>query len=161
VIVVLMGVAGAGKTTIGSLLAEELGWPFLDADELHPPANVEKMRGGQPLTDADREPWLAAVAGWIRATLDAGGSGVLACSALRAAYRDRLGGGSDRVRFVYLRAAPELLLQRLQGRAGHFMPGSLLGSQLEALEEPRAALVLHADAGPEALVRRIRHELDL
>src|SRR5579884_1235439 len=130
-IVVVMGVSGAGKTTVGRALAAALGWPFVDADDLHPAANVEKMRRGQPLDDADRAPWLAAVASTIRSMRD----GVVACSALKRAYRDLLRVRDD-VRFVYLAVDEKVLAARLAARQGHYMPPSLLPSQLATLEPP-------------------------
>ena len=112
-----MGVSGSGKTTVGRLLGQHLGWTFLDADDFHPPANVEKMRRGDPLTDADRDPWLQALADALRVRLDRGESVVLACSALKESYRDRLR-VDERVRFVVLRADPDVLRRRLADRSG-------------------------------------------
>jgi gluconokinase len=155
-IVVLMGVAGTGKTTIGTLLGHELVWPFHDADDFHPPANVEKMRRGIPLTDADRDGWLAA----LRAFIDGlAGPAVLACSALKAAYRDRLAGGRDDVRFVHLTGDPALLRQRLEQRRGHYMPASLLDSQLATLEPPADAVTVDVAGTPEEIVATIRRAL--
>lgn len=132
VIVVMMGASGSGKTTIGQALAARLGWPFEDGDDLQPAVNVAKMAAGQPLTDADREPWLAAVAAQV-AFWEAGGvSGVIACSALRRAYRDRFRGHT---RFVFLDVPRDLLAVRMANRR-HFMPLSLLDSQLATLEPP-------------------------
>src|SRR5262245_12489592 len=136
VLVVVMGVSGAGKTTVGRLLADQVGWTFIEADDFHPPANVEKMHRGVPLTDADRAPWLDALHGAIAQVAARNGSAVVACSALKQVYRDRLAAGVDGVRFVYLRGAPALVAQRLAARRGHFMPTALLASQLDALEEP-------------------------
>lgn len=135
-VLVVMGVSGSGKTTVGALLAQRLGWEFADGDDFHPPANVEKMHGGIPLTDADRWPWLRAIAAWIDQTRRAGGHGVVACSALKRRYRDILLDGSPAVRLIYLRGEPELIGSRLAARHGHFMPESLLLSQYQALEEP-------------------------
>ena len=141
-ILVVMGVSGSGKTTIGVDLAHKLGWPFLEGDDLHPPANVAKMHGGTPLTDADRWPWLDAIKGWIDARLAEGGSegghGVVACSALRRAYRERLGVGQHDVAVVFLHADRALLVDRLARRKGHFMPAELLDSQITTLEPPTA-----------------------
>ena len=133
---VVMGVSGSGKTTIAVLLAQRLGWVFEDADRLHPSANVEKMHVGIPLNDADRAPWLCAVADEIGSWLDSGRSGVMACSALKRAYRDVIRAGRANVRFVYLKGDPDLIALRMKTRRHHFMPPSLLESQLETLEEP-------------------------
>lgn len=132
--VVVMGVSGSGKTTVGTRLAAARGWPFLDADDLHPPANVDAMRSGRPLTEAQRDPWLAAVAAWIGDRERAGEDAVVACSALRRAHRDRLRAGHPSVRFLHLDVPAAELRARLARRAGHFMPASLLDSQLAALE---------------------------
>ncbi|MEN0130552.1 MAG: gluconokinase [Brevundimonas sp.] len=129
--VVVMGVSGTGKSTVGRLLAERLGAAFVEGDDLHPAANVERMRAGIPLTDADRAPWLELVRD---AMSTAGGDTVVACSALRRAYRDVLRGARGRVRFVHLVVPPAELEQRLSERAGHFMPTALLASQLATLE---------------------------
>ena len=159
-VVVVMGVTGAGKTTIGSLLAKELGWGFADADTFHSVANIEKMRAGEPLEDADREPWLAALEAHVARLLEHGECGVLACSALRTEYRERLSrpaeSGKGEVRFVYLQISPEEAHRRLQSRKGHFMPPSLVESQFEALEEPQEVLVLDGTHTPEQLVQEIR-----
>jgi gluconokinase len=138
-IIALMGVSGSGKTTVGEALAHALGWVFLDADQFHPPANVEKMRAGHPLTDADRAPWLARIADELRAILARGESAVLACSALRAAYRDRIAQAGD-VRFVYLAGDFATIDARLAARHHRYMPSTLLASQFATLEEPRDAL---------------------
>ena len=130
---IVMGVAGAGKTTLALALAERLGWGFLDADRLHPQANVAKMRAGLPLDDADRAPWLTAVAEWIDAQ---DGASVVACSALKRAYRTRLVEGRPQARVVYLDASPELIAARVTQRADHYFPASLIASQFEALEPP-------------------------
>ena len=159
-VIVLMGVAGAGKTTVGQLLAAELGWDFEDADDYHSATNVEKMRNNFPLTDADRAPWLetlrALICDWVAGEQDR----VLACSALKRAYRDRLRVGPE-VHFVYLRATPMLLLQRLRTRHGHYMTEQMLASQLAALQEPEHAIVIEADGSPEEIVGKIRAELEL
>ena len=159
-VILLMGVSGSGKTTVGQLLASELGWELADGDDYHPAANVEKMRNGIPLTDADRAPWLetlrALIAGWIAA----GKNVVLACSALKRAYRESLRVGPE-VQVVYLRGTPQLLTQRLRARAGHFMTERMLESQLAALEEPEDAVVVEVDRAPEEIVRGIRAGLGL
>ena len=137
-VIVVMGVSGCGKTTVGHLLAERLGVPFQEGDALHPSANVAKMAGGTPLTDLDRRPWLEAVAAWIDDRRRAGTGGVIACSALKRAYRRVIVGDRPDVRLVHLRGDRDVLATRLAARRGHFMPASLLDSQLETLEEPEA-----------------------
>jgi len=138
-VIILMGVAGAGKTTIGRGLAAELGWPFYDADDLHPRANVEKMRRGVPLTDEDRRPWLAALRELIAGCLARDKNAVLACSALKAEYREYLL-LDERVKLVYLKGDYELIQARLRARRDHFMPPEMLASQFATLEEPADAL---------------------
>lgn len=135
-VLLVMGVSGSGKTTIASLLAARLGWEFADADWFHPAANVEKMHAGHPLTDADRAPWLAAIAAWIDETRAKGGKAVVACSALKRAYRDVLIGARPDVGLVYLDGDHDLIAKRLTLRTGHFMPPALLDSQFAALEPP-------------------------
>ena len=137
-LVVIMGVSGCGKTTIGLLLAERTGWPFLDADNLHPAENIAKMAAGTPLTDDDRWPWLDDVAGWIAARSAAGEPGIVACSALKRKYRDRLREADPELRLAYLRTDPETLHERLAHRVGHFFPQTLLNAQLTDLEHPAA-----------------------
>jgi gluconokinase len=159
-VIVLMGVAGAGKTTVGKCLASELGWDFEDADNYHSAANVDKMRNGIPLTDADRAPWLQALRALICDSVSERKNVVLACSALKRTYRDCLQ-ISPEVHFVYLKATPLLLQQRLQARRGHYMTEQMLASQLAALEEPEHALVIDADASPEEIKRKIRAGLAL
>jgi gluconokinase len=135
-----MGVAGAGKTTVGQALAEELGWPFLDADDFHPPHNVAKMSAGLPLEDADRWPWLDLLNRQLRQRERA----VLACSALKESYRQRLTRGVRRFRFVYLHGSYELIAARLAARRHRYMPAALLRSQFEALEPPAQAIAIDA-----------------
>jgi gluconokinase len=154
VIVVVMGVSGAGKTTVGHALAVALGWPFVEADELHPPANIAKMSRGEPLDDADRAPWLEAVAARMRTLED----GVVACSALRARYREVLAVRPD-VRFVMLEVPPAVLAERLAQRRGHYMPASLLPSQLATLEPPADAIAVDATQPVDEVVARIRTAL--
>jgi len=134
--IVVMGVSGAGKSTIAAMLALRLGWTYEDADWFHPPHNVEKMHAGEPLTDEDRLPWLQGIAAWIEATRRQGGHGVCACSALKRAYREILVAGHSDVRLVFLKGERELIARRMTLRHGHFMPPSLLDSQFAALEEP-------------------------
>lgn len=146
-----MGVSGSGKTTIAAELARRLGWEFAEGDAFHPDANVAKMRDGIPLDDADRWPWLDAIAAWIRERREAGARCVIACSALKRAYRERIAAGRDDVRFVYLKGPYDLIAGRMAGRAGHYMPLSLLRSQFDTLEEPDAEehpLVLSIDRAP-------------
>ena len=133
-VAVISGVAGTGKTTIGRLVAAEYGWPFAEGDDLHSPANVARMRAGIPLTDADRGPWLHRIAAWIVERSATGSGGVVTCSALRRRYRDLLRGHCSDVYFGCLTAAPEVLAARLTERRGHFMPASLLDSQLADFE---------------------------
>jgi gluconokinase len=149
-VVILMGVSGSGKTVVGEALAARLGWKFEDADDWHPAANVEKMRSGQPLTDADRQPWLQALNEAIRDWVPSGQNVVLACSALKESYRETLRRGvsdSSAVRFVYLKGTYDEIKARLDHRHGHFMPESLLRSQFADLEEPSEAEALPVDIG--------------
>jgi gluconokinase len=159
-VIVLMGVAGAGKTTAGKLLAAELGWHFADADDYHSAANVERMRNGVPLTDEDRAPWLEALRALICHWLATGENAVLACSALKRAYRERLRAGPD-VQFVYLKVTPEVLRQRLSNRHRHYMTERMLASQLATLEEPEDALMIDAEGSPEKISGEIRARLAL
>lgn len=145
--IVVMGVSGAGKTTLARALAACLGWPFQEGDDLHPKANVDKMRAGIALDDADRAPWLAAIRAWIDANRAGGRSGVVSCSALKRGYRNMITGAASDVRFVFLTADRGLLSVRLAQRAGHYMPASLLDSQLAALDAPSAAEAVTIDAG--------------
>lgn len=147
-----MGVSGAGKTAVGERLAERLGWPFVDADDLHPASNVRKMAAGTPLTDEDRLPWLRSVRQAMNEHAAAGRSAVVACSALKSEYRELLSSGLAAARIVYLRATPDVLDRRLAERRGHFFDPKLLASQLETLEEPEEALVVEADRELEAVV---------
>lgn len=154
-----MGVSGCGKTTVGRRLAARLHWAFQEGDRLHPPANVAKMKSGQPLTDADRAPWLAAVAGAIDAWRRAGGHGVITCSALRRAYRRRIIGDREDVGLVYLQGSRDLIAGRLAARRGHFMPAGLLDSQLATLEPPgpeEHPITVSIAGDPKAIVEEIR-----
>ena len=136
-VLVIMGVSGCGKSTVATLLVERLGWAFQEGDDLHPPANVAKMAAGTPLTDDDRWPWLDRVADWIHGRIDAGQPGIITCSALRRAYRDRLRrDDTEHVVFVHLAGSREVILERLGARKGHFMPSTLLDSQFATLEPP-------------------------
>lgn len=158
-VVLLMGVAGSGKTTIGRQLAEELGWKFADADQFHPPANVAKMSAGTPLNDTDRAPWLAAIRLYIDARLEKNESAVVTCSALTEKYRAVLLRDAEPVKLVYLRGTRELLWSRISGRQGHFMKPAMLDSQLATLEEPAAALVVDIAQSPAAIIAGIRSAL--
>ena len=160
--VLLMGVSGSGKSTVGPALAAELNWPFLDADSLHPPANVAKMASGIPLTDADRWPWFDRIVAEMRRYAAAGKNVVIACSALKQAYRDRLASGGS-LRVVYLKGDAETIAPRLAERRGHFMPPSLLASQFATLEEPDNAIVVDIKqpvaAQVAAITRALREQL--
>ena len=157
-VILLMGVTGSGKTTVGQALAESLQWQFADADDFHPASNVAKMRAGMPLDDADRAPWLAALRTQIDKWLHAGTNAVLACSALKQAYRNELV-VSPGVRIVYLRGRSELIEERVRERHGHYMDPNLLPSQFATLEEPMDALVVAVDASVPDIVRQIRKGL--
>jgi gluconokinase len=158
-VIVLMGVSGSGKTSVGVLLASALGGDFVEGDDYHPPANVEKMRQGIPLDDADRRPWLETLAAEIGRWLEAGRTVVLACSALKRSYRAILRGGRAGVRFVHLKGNAALIRARLAQRSGHYMPASLLDSQLATLEEPLDAIVVDIDATPEQIAAEIESAL--
>jgi carbohydrate kinase (thermoresistant glucokinase family) len=157
-IILLMGVSGSGKSTVGALLAERLACEFQDGDVFHPAANVEKMHEGIPLSDADRLPWLNAIAAWIDEARAAGKHAVVACSALKRCYREILIGNRADVRLVYLRGDEALIAGRLQKRKRHFMPQGLLKSQFEALEEPGAEekpIIVEVDRSPAEIVEEI------
>ncbi len=160
-VVILMGVSGSGKSTIGRRLAEALGWRFIEGDDFHAPASLDKMRMGVSLTDHDREPWIEVLREVIRQVLATDQRAVIACSALKAAYRDRLTMGLRYVALVYLRGGPDLIRQRLQLRTGHFMKEDLLGSQLLTLEEPQNVPVVDVDVPPDVIVHRIKKVLQL
>ncbi len=158
-VIVVMGVSGAGKTTVGRALAAALGWPFVEGDDYHPASNVDKMRHGIPLTDADRAPWLARLREVIEEVIARGGHTVIACSALRESYRRALqprDAPAGTVRFVLLDVPEAVLRSRLEHRVGHYMPASLLGSQLATLERPADALCVDGTLPPDEIVRRIR-----
>lgn len=161
-VVVLMGVAGCGKSTVAALLAGRLGWPFAEGDDLHPPANVAKMHAGHPLTDDDRRPWLERIAAWIDAQVAAGRSAIVTCSALKRSYRDLL--RRDQVTFVYLHGEFEQIARRLAARQGHFMPTALLESQFADLEPPTAdeqAITVDIGGSPVELADEIMTTLGL
>jgi gluconokinase len=163
VIVIIFGVSGVGKTTVGKLLAEEVGWHFYEADDFHSRANIDKMRRGIPLTDADRWPWLESLRQLIERSLKAGENAVLACSALKRACRERLR-VSDEVKFVFLRGDYALIEKQLRRRHGHFMDPDLLRSQFADLEEPKPdEHVITIDLGrtPQEIVEEIKRKLPL
>lgn len=162
-IVVVMGVSASGKTTIAAMLAGALRWQFLEGDDLHPRANVEKMRGGTPLTDADRLPWLKRIAAEIDGWRSRGESGVLACSALKRAYRDIIIGDREDVTLVYLRGTRDLIHRRMAARHDHFMPAALLDSQFATLEEPgpdENPVVVDIGRRPPEIVAEIVRQLE-
>jgi gluconokinase len=157
-IAIVMGVTGSGKTTVGRLLAEQLGWAFADADDFHPRANVEKMERGIPLNDADRGPWLERLRVQTMNWIANGQNGVLACSALKRTYRQELSVGPE-VRFVYLKGSPEMIAQRLRLRRGHFADEKILPGQFADLEEPESAMIVDISQTPEKIVAEIRESL--
>lgn len=158
-IILVMGVSGSGKTTIGQMLAKSLHWEFFDADALHPPANIEKMRRGIPLDDADRKPWLQTLAKVIAQWLQEDKNVVLACSALKGAYRQILLQDKKRMKIIYLQGDAKLIQERLRSRLDHYMPPELLQSQLEALEEPFEAIYVDVSQPPEVIVQAIKTKL--
>jgi gluconokinase len=160
-IIVLMGVSGSGKTTVGEVLADQLGWAFHDADAYHPSANIEKMRRGIPLDDNDRRPWLRALAELIDRSHDGGDDIVLACSALKHSYQEYLKHDLADVRYVCLCGPEELIAERLAARKGHFMNPELLESQLELLEPPDDAIRVDISGTPEQIAGEIRERLGL
>jgi carbohydrate kinase (thermoresistant glucokinase family) len=163
-ILIVMGVSGCGKTTVGNLLAQRLGWQFQDADWFHPPSNVDKMHKGIPLTDEDRWPWLKAVAAWIDKARASGDHGVIACSALKRHYRDVLIGDRRDVRLVYLKGDETLIGRRVSTRHEHFMPPALLHSQFEALEEPgpkENPVIVSIEPKPNEIVQQILSNLNI
>lgn len=157
-IIVLIGVTGSGKSTVGRLLAQQLGWKFYEGDDLHPAVNLQKMRRGLPLTDEDRKPWLKAIQNAIRAAIENRENVVVACSALKESYRNMLQVEGE-VIFIYLRANSPLIHQRLKKRTGHFMNPVLIQSQFDTLEEPKQAVQIDAALPAAEIVQRIRHEL--
>lgn len=159
-IIVVMGVTGSGKTTVGRMLSQILGWKYFDADDFHPPANIQKMKRGIPLNDSDRMPWLEQLQLILKRSLDAGESAVLACSALARRYRDLLL-IDQRVRLVYLKGDHTLIEERLRERRNHYMNPELLGSQFKTLEEPTDGLHVDIRSSPEAIVELIRTQLDV
>ena len=159
---IVMGVATCGKSTLGALLARRFGWDFIDGDDLHPAANVAKMRNGTPLNDQDRQPWLEKIAATLEAWRAKNKSGVIACSALHLDYRNIIRAGREDVVFAYLRGDQELFAQRIAARQGHFMPPQLLASQFATLEEPKPsehAIILDAALPPEQLAEVVAQAL--
>lgn len=157
-VLIIMGVAGAGKTTVGGVLARKLGWSFYDADDFHPKENIEKINKGIPLTDEDRLPWLLAIRDLIRGLNE---PAVIACSALKQTYRDYLKEENKEVEFVYLKGSGDLIRHRLEERKGHFAGLEILGGQLEALEEPENVLTEGVDQDPESIAEDIIGKLNL
>lgn len=159
-VILVMGTTGAGKSTVGKLLATRLGWPFVEADDFHPESNVQKMHAGIPLTDADRMPWLAAIHAELLRLAGEGKNVVLACSALKESYRRILAAGLD-FRVVYLRGTFEEMRRHIQARQGHFAGEGILAGQFADLEEPKNALVLNVANTPEALAAAATRGLNL
>ena len=160
-IIVLMGVSGSGKTVVGRELAQQLGWAFMDGDDLHPAENVEKMARSEPLNDADREPWLRTLMEIIHDLCGKGISIVLACSALKESYRQKLRSAAECVEYVHLTGSPELIAERLSRRQGHYMPPSLLKSQFDTLEMPEDALEIDVAPPPPKIAEEIRRHFHL
>lgn len=158
-IIVIMGISGSGKTTVGALLARRLGWAYYEGDEFHSPANIEKMSRGIALGDADRMPWLASIKRTIDGCVERGGHAVIACSALRERYRRMLSAHVPEIRFVYLKGSSETIRQRMKFREGHYMKVGMLESQLGSLEEPADAIVADISQSPQAIVSLIETEL--
>ena len=159
--VIVMGVSGSGKTSVGRSLAEKLGWDFYDADDFHPPANVAKMASGTPLDDSDRAPWLAALHDRISSSLKADQPGVLACSALKERYRRQLLDGNQGVQVVYLKGSYELIWSRMEKRTDHYMKPHMLKSQFDALEEPANALTIDIAMSLDEIVQEILSSLSI
>jgi len=155
-----MGTTGAGKTTVGKLLSAQLGWSFVDADDLHPPANIEKMKQGIPLTDADRLPWLQKIRADLEQLNGDGKNVVLACSALKHSYRELLSSGLE-MRVVYLRGSYEEMRRHIAGRHGHFAGEAILAGQFADLEEPQDALLLDVSGTPQAITEQAIRRLNL
>ena len=163
-VIVVMGVSGSGKSTVAEGIATTMGWDFAEGDDLHPRANVEKMANGQPLTDEDRWPWLQLIGDWISEQVSRGESAVVACSALRRAYRDVLREGRPAVRFCHVDADAEVIGKRMERRAGHYMPASLLASQLVTLEElgdDEPGVIVSNDGSPQEVLDRALRALGL
>ena len=157
---IVMGVSGCGKSSVGKALAEHLGWDFYDADDFHPPASVEKMANGIPLDDSDRAPWLASLHELISSSLKADRPGVLACSALKERYRQRLMDGNDSVQLVYLKGSYELIWSRMEMRTDHYMKPHMLKSQFDTLEEPTNALTMDISMSVNDIVREVLKQME-
>ena len=160
-VILLMGVSGSGKTTVGRKLADELGWSFYEGDDFHSAASIEKMSRGIPLTDEDRGPWLEALRAVVDRAIERAENAVLACSALKASYRETLRGDHSEAVFIYLKAHPRLFAERLEHRAGHYAKKDLLPSQLATLEEPEDAVAVDASGTPGEIVAEIRRRLGI
>lgn len=163
-VLVVMGVSGSGKSTVAAGLADRLGWPFQEGDSLHPRSNIEKMEAGEPLTDEDRWPWLDRVADWIEDRLEADEGGIITCSALKRSYRDVLDRRGAEVVFVHLTGERSTLEQRMEERSGHFMPVSMLTSQLETLEPPEPderSVRVRIEQDPQAIVDEVVRALEV
>ena len=160
-VLIVMGVSGSGKTTVATLFAKKTSAAFYEGDEFHPPENIEKMRRGIPLTDADRTKWLRTLREIIQRALDEATFTVITCSALKAAYRDLLQGGDPRVKFVHLTGPWALLEERLKARRNHFMPATLLDSQLATLEPPSDALTFSCEQSPDEIVTALIQALGM
>src|SRR5688500_4668538 len=156
----IMGVSGSGKTTVGQVLAQKLGWDFFDADDFHPPENIAKMAAGIPLNDSDRAPWLATLHDQLLSTRKAGRHPVLACSALKARYRAQLLEGMDGIAVIYLKGSYELIWSRMSGRERHYMKPEMLQSQFDALEEPKDAIVLDIKMPMEDMIDTITRKIE-
>jgi gluconokinase len=161
VVIIIMGVSGSGKSTIGKALAARLGWKFYEGDDYHPAENIEKMSSGLPLNDADRAPWLARLAELIHKSLQTNDQAVLTCSALKRSYRRQLMLDERGVRLVYLAGSQKLILERIEARVGHFMTAGLLRSQFRDLELPEDAVCVDINQSPDAIVGEIIDKLDL
>ena len=163
-VLVVMGVSGSGKTTVASMLARRLRWPFQEGDDLHPQSNIEKMRAGNALSDQDRGPWLELIADWVDQRLDAGQNAIITCSALKRGYRDVINRRRHGVVFVFLDGSRKTVALRLASRHGHFMPRRLLKSQFEDLEQPapdEPAISVGVDAPPQKIVDAVIEQLGL
>lgn len=154
-VVIVMGVSGSGKTTIGKKLAAALGWEFFDGDDYHPPANIEKMSKGIPLNDDDRQTWLELLRGLIEDLQNQNKGGIIASSALKASYRDILINGDDDIAVIYLRGSYDLIWERMKSRQGHYMKANMLKSQFDALQEPDDAIIINITDPPDEIVQQI------
>lgn len=158
-VVIVMGVSGSGKTTIGKKLAAELGWEFFDGDDYHPPTNIEKMSKGIPLNDDDRQTWLELLRGLIEGLQQQNKGGIIASSALKASYRDILVDGDDGITVVYLRGNYDLIWERMKSRQGHYMKANMLKSQFDALQEPDDAIIVDITDSPDEIMQQVMKHL--